>query len=544
MKQTKWWKHSVVYQIYPRSFQDSNGDGIGDIPGIISRLDYLRELGIDVIWLSPVYESPQDDNGYDISDYYGIYHEFGSMADMEELIAQAEKRGIRIVMDMVVNHSSDEHAWFLEARKDKNSRYRDYYIWREGEKGQLPNETKASFGGPAWEWDEEAGAYYFHLFSKKQPDLNWENEAMRRDIYRMMRWWLDKGLGGFRLDVIDNIGKVPDAMIRENGPKLHDYIREMSREAFQKYDIVTVGETWGANVDNAKLYSNPDGSELSMIFQFEHICASHSEEYGKWKQEKKDFVRLKKIFTDWQKALHGCGWNSLFWDNHDLPRAVSAFGNDGIYRVESAKALATFLHGMQGTPYIYEGEELGMTNIRLEDLAQVRDIEARNIYEELKEKGWNHQEIMEAINMTGRDNARTPMQWDDTENAGFTAGTPWIGVNPNYREINAAAEMADENSVFHYYKKLIALRKSAEWGDVLAEGTYEPYLEEDGDIFFYVRSLEGQRLLVLGNFSDRERTVELPFGIRKTVLTNYPEIRMEGNTVVIRPYEAVMAEPT
>ena len=544
MKQTKWWKHSVVYQIYPRSFQDSNGDGIGDIPGIISRLDYLRELGIDVIWLSPVYESPQDDNGYDISDYYGIYHEFGSMADMEELIAQAEKRGIRIVMDMVVNHSSDEHAWFLEARKDKNSRYRDYYIWREGEKGQLPNETKASFGGPAWEWDEEAVAYYFHLFSKKQPDLNWENEAMRRDIYRMMRWWLDKGLGVFRLDVIDNIGKVPDAMIRENGPKLHDYIREMSREAFQKYDIVTVGETWGANVDNAKLYSNPDGSELSMIFQFEHICASHSEEYGKWKQEKKDFVRLKKIFTDWQKALHGCGWNSLFWDNHDLPRAVSAFGNDGIYRVESAKALATFLHGMQGTPYIYEGEELGMTNIRLEDLAQVRDIEARNIYEELKEKGWNHQEIMEAINMTGRDNARTPMQWDDTENAGFTAGTPWIGVNPNYREINAAAEMADENSVFHYYKKLIALRKSAEWGDVLAEGTYEPYLEEDGDIFFYVRSLEGKRLLVLGNFSDRERTVELPFGIRKTVLTNYPEIRMEGNTVVIRPYEAVMAEPT
>ncbi len=542
MKQTKWWKHSVVYQIYPRSFQDSNGDGIGDIPGIISRLDYLQELGIDVIWLSPVYESPQDDNGYDISDYYGIYHEFGSMADMEELIAQADRRGIKIVMDMVVNHSSDEHAWFLEARKDKNSQYRDYYIWREGEKDRLPNETKSSFGGPAWEWDEAAGAWYFHLFSKKQPDLNWENEAMRQDIYKMMRWWLDKGLGGFRLDVIDNIGKVPDAMIRENGPKLHDYIKEMSREAFQKYDIVTVGETWGANVDNAKQYSNPDGSELSMIFQFEHICASHSEEYGKWKQEKKDFVRLKKIFTRWQKALHGCGWNSLFWDNHDLPRAVSAFGDDGAYRVESAKALATFLHGMQGTPYIYEGEELGMTNVRLEELSQVRDIEARNIYEELKEKGWSHQEIMEAINMTGRDNARTPMQWDDTENAGFTTGTPWIDVNPNYHEINAAAAMADENSVFHYYKKLIALRKSAEWGDVLAEGTYEPYLEEDGDLFLYVRSLEGKRLLILGNFSGKERTVELPFAIRNTVLANYPELRMEGDTVVVRPYEAIMAE--
>ena len=542
MEQTKWWKHSVVYQIYPRSFQDSNGDGIGDIQGIISRLDYLWELGIDVIWLSPVYKSPQDDNGYDISDYYDIHYEFGTLADMEALIDEAGKRGIRIVMDMVLNHSSDEHPWFVEARKDKNSKYHEYYIWRDGEPGQLPNETKASFGGSAWEWDEEAGAYYFHLFSRRQPDLNWENEAMRRDVYRMMNWWLEKGLGGFRLDVIDNIGKVPDEMIRENGPRLHDYIREMSREVFQHYDIVTVGETWGANTDNAKLYSNPDGSELSMIFQFEHICASHSGEYGKWKQGEKDFVALKKIFTRWQKALHGCGWNSLFWDNHDLPRAVSAFGDDGKYRVESAKALATFLHGMQGTPYVYEGEELGMTNIHMTELSEVRDIEARNIYAELQEKGWSHEEIMKAINMTGRDNARTPMQWDDSEHAGFTSGTPWIAVNPNYKTINAKLELVDKNSVFHYYKKLIALRKSEEWGELLAEGDYEPFLEEDPDLFMYLRSYGNKKLLVMGNFHGEERTVALPIKIADIVLSNYPEPHRWDGWIVLRPYEAMMAE--
>lgn len=489
MKQTKWWKNAVVYQIYPRSFQDSDGDGIGDIPGIISRLDYLKELGIDVIWLSPVYQSPQDDNGYDISDYYAIHPEYGTMEDMDRLIREAEKRGIKIVMDLVVNHSSDEHTWFTEAKKDRSSKYHDYYIWRQGEKGKVPNDLQSSFSGSAWEWNEETEEYYLHLFSRKQPDLNWENPGMRQDIYRMMNWWLEKGLGGFRLDVVDLLGKVPDEKIRENGPRLHEYIREMSRETFQKYDIVTVGETWGANVDNAKLYSNPDGSELSMIFQFEHIVASHSKEYGKWKEAEKDFVTIKKIFTNWQKELHGTGWNSLFWDNHDLPRAVSAFGNDGAYREESAKMLATFLHGFQGTPYIYEGEELGMTNVHMEDLSQVRDIEARNKYKELKKEGWSHEEIMASINHIGRDNARTPMQWDDTENAGFTTGTPWIGVNPNYGEINARAELADETSVFHYYKNLISLRKSQEWGEVLTEGDYTPWLEEDEDIFLYIRIL-------------------------------------------------------
>ncbi|MCI9429947.1 MAG: alpha-glucosidase [Lachnospiraceae bacterium] len=542
MKQTKWWKNAVVYQIYPRSFQDSDGDGIGDIPGIISRLDYLKELGIDVIWLSPVYQSPQDDNGYDISDYYAIHPEYGTMEDMDRLIREAEKRGIKIVMDLVVNHSSDEHTWFTEAKKDRSSKYHDYYIWRQGEKGKVPNDLQSSFSGSAWEWNEETEEYYLHLFSRKQPDLNWENPGMRQDIYRMMNWWLEKGLGGFRLDVVDLLGKVPDEKIRENGPRLHEYIREMSRETFQKYDIVTVGETWGANVDNAKLYSNPDGSELSMIFQFEHIVASHSKEYGKWKEAEKDFVTIKKIFTNWQKELHGTGWNSLFWDNHDLPRAVSAFGNDGAYREESAKMLATFLHGFQGTPYIYEGEELGMTNVHMEDLSQVRDIEARNKYKELKKEGWSHEEIMASINHIGRDNARTPMQWDDTENAGFTTGTPWIGVNPNYGEINARAELADETSVFHYYKNLISLRKSQEWGEVLTEGDYTPWLEEDEDIFLYIRSLHGKKLLVLGNFHDKERKIALPVKIKTVLLKNYAEIQLQGDEISLRPYEALMAE--
>lgn len=541
MKQTKWWKNAVVYQIYPRSFQDSNGDGIGDISGIISRLDYLSELGIDVIWLSPVYESPQDDNGYDISDYYAIYHEFGTMEDMEALIREAGKRGIRIVMDLVANHSSDEHPWFVEARKGRDSKYRDYYIWREGDRNQPPNELTSVFGGSAWEWDEESGAYYLHLYSRKQPDLNWENADMRRDMYQMINWWLDKGIGGFRLDVIDTIGKVPDQMITTNGPKLHEYIRELSRETFQHHDIMTVGETWGANVDNAKLYSNPDGSEFSMIFQFEHICANWSED-GKWKQGKKDFVKLKKIFSRWQKELWGKGWNSLFWNNHDLPRVVSNFGDDGRYRVESAKALATFLHGMQGTPYIYEGEELGMTNIHMEDVSQIRDIESLNMYEEYRQQGWSHEELMAAINGAGRDNARTPMQWDDTENAGFTTGTPWIEVNPNYRTINAKAELADDNSVFHYYKKLIALRKSDAWKDVFMDGMYVPFMEEDEDIFAYTRELGAKRLLVIGNFHDVERTVTLPYAVRKILLSNYQTPQINALQVTLRPYEALMAE--
>lgn len=542
MKQTKWWKNAVVYQIYPRSFQDSNGDGIGDIPGIISRLDYLYELGINVIWLSPVYESPQDDNGYDISDYYGIFHEFGTMEDMDELIREAGKRGIKIVMDLVANHSSDEHPWFIEARKSRDSAYRDYYIWRDGEEGQPPNELRSSFSGSAWEWDAETNAWYLHLYSKKQPDLNWENPDMRRDMYKMINWWLEKGIGGFRLDVIDTIGKVPDQMITNNGPKLHEYIQEMSRETFQKYDVMTVGETWGATPDNAKLYSNPDGSEFSMVFHFQHITSSWTQEYGKWRQEKKDFVKIKKIFSLWQKELRGKGWNSLFWDNHDLPRAVSNFGDNGQYRVESAKALATFLHGLQGTPYIYEGEELGMTNFPMKDLSEVRDIESLNMYREMKEAGWTHEQLMEAINLTGRDNARTPMQWDDTENAGFTTGTPWIKVNPNYTIINAKAQLADENSVFHYYRKLIALRRSQEWGPILVDGTYSPFLEDDEDIFAYIRELNGKRLLVLGNFHATERTITVSDAVKTILLSNYQAPQTNGVQVTLRSYEAFIAE--
>lgn len=542
MAQTQWWKNAVVYQVYPRSFQDSNGDGLGDIPGIIRRLDYLQTLGIDVIWLSPVYESPQDDNGYDISDYRGIFREFGTMEDMETLIREAKARGIKIVMDLVANHTSDEHPWFLESRSSRDSRYRDYYIWRDGNLDTPPNDLKSCFGGSAWEWDDEAGSWYLHLFSRKQPDLNWENPQMRRDMYDMINWWLDKGIGGFRLDVIDTIGKEPDRLITGNGPKLHDYIREMSAATFQNHDVMTVGETWSATVDNAKLYSNPDGSELSMIFQFQHIQVGWSAEFGKWKQEKKDFVKIKKIFSTWQRELRGKGWNSLFWDNHDLPRAVSSFGEDGQYRVESAKALATFLHGLQGTPYIYQGEELGMTNIAFREASEVQDIESRNFYQEMGNAGWSHEERMAAINLTGRDNARTPMQWDDSPNAGFTTGTPWIRVNPNYLRINAAGELADENSVFHYYRKLIALRKSPEWGPVLVEGDYTPFLEEDPDIFAYIRAHLGKRLLVLGNFHPIVRTVLVPEVVRNVLLSNYPEPQIQNRTVTLRPCEAFLAE--
>ena len=539
---TQWWKNAVVYQVYPRSFQDSNGDGLGDIPGIIRRLDYLQTLGIDVIWLSPVYESPQDDNGYDISDYRGIFREFGTMEDMETLIREAKARGIKIVMDLVANHTSDEHPWFLESRSSRDSRYRDYYIWRDGNPDTPPNDLKSCFGGSAWEWDDEAGSWYLHLFSRKQPDLNWENPQMRRDMYDMINWWLDKGIGGFRLDVIDTIGKEPDRLITGNGPKLHDYIREMSAATFQNHDVMTVGETWSATVDNAKLYSNPDGSELSMIFQFQHIQVGWSAEFGKWKQEKKDFVKIKKIFSTWQRELRGKGWNSLFWDNHDLPRAVSSFGEDGQYRVESAKALATFLHGLQGTPYIYQGEELGMTNIAFREASEVQDIESRNFYQEMGNAGWSHEERMAAINLTGRDNARTPMQWDESHNAGFTTGTPWIRVNPNYLRINAAGELADENSVFHYYRKLIALRKSPEWGPVLVEGDYTPFLEEDPDIFAYIRAHLGKRLLVLGNFHPIVRTVLVPEVVRNVLLSNYPEPQIQNRTVTLRPCEAFLAE--
>lgn len=553
MNNKKWWQNSVVYQIYPRSFQDSNGDGIGDIQGIIKRLDYLQELGIDAIWLSPVCKSPQDDNGYDISDYQDIDPMFGNLDDMEQLISEAKKRNIRIIMDLVLNHSSDEHRWFTEAKKSKDNPYHDYYVWRDGEEGVYPNDMNSVFGGPAWEWVPELKQYYFHQFSVKQPDLNWENPKLRREIYDMILWWMDKGVGGFRLDVIDQIAKEPDLKITNNGPRLHEFIQELSRETFQKGDLITVGEAWGADIDRAKLYSKPDGSEFSMVFQFEHMMLDQEPGKEKWDFCPLPFVKLKKCLEKWQKELHGCGWNSLFWDNHDLPRIVSRWGNDKEYRVESAKMLATILHGMEGTPYVYQGEELGMTNVRFESIEQYQDIEIRNMYRERLEKGYAEKDIMESIYAKGRDNARTPMQWDDTENAGFTTGTPWLGVNPNYTEINARSQLHDENSVFHYYKKLIQLRKE---NSIFVEGDFTLLLPEDENIFAYVREYEGRKLLVAANFTDKE--VECPLlkewgvpvsedGADKSrdngvlLIHNYSDLPSQQK---LRPYEAMMWEKT
>lgn len=552
MNNKKWWQNSVVYQIYPRSFQDSNGDGIGDIQGIIKRLDYLQELGIDAIWLSPVCRSPQDDNGYDISDYQDIDPMFGNLDDMEQLISEAKKRNIRIIMDLVLNHSSDEHRWFTEAKKSKDNPYHDYYVWRDGEEGGYPNDMGSAFGGPAWGWVPELKQYYFHQFSVKQPDLNWENPKVRREIYDMILWWMDKGVGGFRLDVIDQIAKEPDLKITNNGPRLHEFIQELSRETFQKGDLITVGEAWGADIDRAKLYSKPDGSEFFMVFQFEHMMLDQEPGKEKWDFCPLPFVKLKKCLEKWQKELHGCGWNSLFWDNHDLPRIVSRWGNDREYRVESAKMLATVLHGMEGTPYVYQGEELGMTNVRFDSIEQYQDIEIRNMYRERLEKGYAEKDIMESIYAKGRDNARTPMQWDDTENAGFTTGAPWLGVNPNYTEINARSQLQDENSVFHYYKKLIHLRKE---NSIFVDGDFTLLLPEDENIFAYVREYEGRKLLVAANFTDKE--VECPllkeWGVPadedgaaksrdngvKLLIHNYNNLPSQQK---LRPYEAMIWE--
>ena len=534
-KNLPWWKNAVVYQIYPKSFQDSNGDGIGDIQGIISRLDYLADLGIDAVWLSPVYCSPQDDNGYDISDYQDIDPMFGTLSDMEELIAEAKKRNIRIIMDLVLNHTSDEHRWFLEAKKSRENPYHDYYVWKDGVEGELPNDMKASFGGPAWEWVPELQQYYFHQFSVKQPDLNWENPKVRREIYDMILWWMDKGVGGFRLDVIDQIAKEPDRKITNNGPRLHEFLQEMSRETFQKGDLITVGEAWGANTENAKLYSNPDGSEFSMVFQFEHVMLDQQPGKEKWDLAPLPFVKLKQCMAKWQEELYGKGWNSLFMDNHDLPRIVSRWGDDKEYRTESAKMLATVFHGMQGTPYIYQGEELGMTNVKFEDITHYRDIETLNLYRERLDNGYDLDDVMRSIYAKSRDNARTPMQWSAEENAGFTDGTPWIEVNPNYTEINAEAEQRDPDSVFSYYRTLTRLRKEY---PIFIDGRFELLMEEDEQIFAYTRTSDEGEMLVCANFSGEPAKCPLisDWKDAQELIHNY-----HGDvTDELRPYEAVM----
>ncbi len=550
-----WWKEAVVYQIYPRSFYDSNGDGIGDIRGIIAKLDYLKELGVDVVWLSPVYKSPNDDNGYDISDYRDIMDEFGTMEDWEEMLEEMHKRGIKLVMDLVVNHTSDEHPWFIESRKSKDNPYRDYYIWRPGKDGKEPNNCESIFSGSAWEYDETTEEYYLHLFSKKQPDLNWENPKVRREVYDIMKFWLDKGVDGFRMDVINMISKtpgLPDGEPQEgkkyvsvskyfmNGPRVHEFLQEMNREVLSKYDIMTVGETPGVTPREGILYTDPSRHELNMVFQFEHVDLD-SGPGGKWDIRPWSLADLKKTMTKWQKELEGKGWNSLYLNNHDQPRAVSRFGDDGKYRVESAKMLATFLHMMQGTPYIYQGEEIGMTNVRFPSIEYYRDIETLNMYKErVEEYGEDPQKVMEKIYYKGRDNARTPMQWDDSENAGFTTGTPWIPVNPNYKEINVKEALADPNSVFHYYKKLIQLRKQH---DIIVYGTYDLILEDDPYIYAYTRTLGNEKLIVITNFSEKTPVFRLPDDItyktKELLISNYDVDETEElKEIRLRPWEA------
>ena len=526
----QWWKNAVIYQVYPRSFSDSNGDGLGDIPGIISKLDYLQRLGVDAIWLSPVFRSPQDDNGYDISDYQDIDPMFGTLSDMDELIAQAKKRKIRIIMDLVLSHSSDEHPWFREAKKSRQNPWHDFYIWRDGQPDNPPNDLESAFGGSAWEWVPEVEQFYFHRFSKKQPDLNWENPKMRQSLYAMIRWWADRGIGGFRLDVVDLFGKIPDQKILENGPKLHEYIREMRREAFTAPDLVTVGEAWSATPAIARQYSAPDGSELSMVFQFEHLVLDQQPGGEKWDLAPLPLGQLKQVICRWQQELEGTGWNSLFLENHDLPRIVSRWGDDGKYREASAKMLATLLFGLQGTPYIYQGQELGMTNVRY-PLEEYRDIETLGMYRKYKALGWPEEKILRSIHARSRDNARTPMQWSGAENAGFTTGTPWLKVNPNYKTINADSQLSDPNSVFSYYQRLIRLRKGH---PVFREGTFRLVLADHEDIFAYTRTTAAARLLVVCNF--RGADIEDPLAIGEPpILCNYPDQPLLGR---LRPYEA------
>ncbi|HFQ4948981.1 TPA: alpha-glucosidase [Vibrio vulnificus] len=536
--ENKWWHDAVVYQIYPRSFCDSNNDGIGDLNGIISKLDYLKTLGVNVLWLSPVYKSPMDDNGYDISDYQDIAAEFGSMADMQNLLAQAKARDIRIVMDLVVNHTSDEHPWFVEARKSRDNPYRDYYIWRDAKPdGSVPDDQGSIFGGSAWQWDEATQQYYFHLFSKRQPDLNWENPKVQQEVHKMMNWWIDQGIGGFRLDVIDLIGKEIDKGITGNGPRLHPLLQEMNRATFGDKDLLTVGETWGATPEIAKLYSDPERHELSMVFQFEHITLTW--QHGdKWNPIPLDLKQFKHVLTKWQTELSNRGWNSLFWNNHDLPRVVSKYGDDQRYRVESAKMLATALHFLKGTPYIYQGEEIGMTNVAFESLEQYKDIETLNFYKVKTESGVSHQHMMDAIHENSRDNARTPMQWSASQNGGFSQAKPWIEVNPNYPEINVEQALADSDSIFYHYQKLIELRKQH---PAIVYGDFTPLFAEHDSVFAYVRSHQDEQLLVINNFSDQDISLALPDNLQNKevncLIYNYDSLCMLGVTLSLKPYQ-------
>ncbi|WP_340393792.1 alpha-glucosidase [Paenibacillus sp. FSL E2-0190] len=548
------WKEAVVYQIYPRSFQDSNGDGIGDLQGIISRLDYLQKLGVDVVWLSPVYKSPNDDNGYDISDYQDIMDEFGTLQDWEELLTGLHARGIKLMMDLVINHSSDEHPWFVESRSSKDNPYRDYYIWRPGgPDGERPNNWSSVFSGPAWELDETTGEYYLHLFSRKQPDLNWENPQLREELYKMITFWLDKGVDGLRMDVINMISKVEGLPSSHrdglapgelawggeyymNGPRVHDFLHEMNDKVLSNYNIMTVGETPGATVEDAILYTDEERKELQMVFQFEHMDVDSGPD-GKWDVAPWTLSKLRDILHKWQVGLADKGWNSLYLNNHDQPRMVSRFGDDGKYRVISAKMLATLLHTLKGTPYIYQGEEIGMTNVKFTAIEHYKDIEILNMYrEKVTEGGADPNSVLNAIHIKGRDNARTPMQWDDSANAGFTEGEPWLKVNPNYKEINVEQALADSDSIFYYYQRLLALRKK---NPIMAYGEYKLLLPEHEDIYAYTRTLDDEKWLVLLNFNEVPQTVDLSAELSKVtelIIGNYPD--NAPTRELLRPYEA------
>jgi oligo-1,6-glucosidase len=538
-EQLHWWQSATVYQIYPRSFADSNGDGIGDIPGIIGKLDYLQQLGIGVIWLSPIFASPMDDNGYDIADYQAIAPEFGTLADFDRLVAEAKARGIGILLDLVVNHTSDEHRWFADARSSRSSRYRDFYVWRDPARGGgVPNGIQSTFGGPAWTLDEATGQYYFHQFARKQPDLNWANPELRAEIYRMMNWWLARGIAGFRMDVINLIAKEPDRGITADGPRLHEYLQEMHRETFGGRDLLTVGESWTATPETALLYSGQDRHELSMVFQFEHVMQQWHETWGKWQPKPFDLIAFKRVVNRWQYGLAEDGWNSLFWGNHDLPRAVSKYGDDKRFRVESAKMLATVLHLLKGTPYVYQGEEIGMTNVPFTSIEQYRDIETLNMHRLHLEAGLPEADFIRGANANGRDNSRTPMQWSAAPHGGFTTGTPWIEANPNFSTINVEASLTDEESILAHYRELIALRKQL---PVIVQGRYQSFLDDHPACIAYTRALDGDVLAVLANFSAEPVTLEVPDALQgsgECLISNYRPVRALGRTVHLAPFEA------
>jgi trehalose-6-phosphate hydrolase len=551
-RENEWWRRSVVYQIYPKSFKDTTGDGIGDLRGIIENLDYLKELGIDVIWLTPIYQSPQRDNGYDISDYYSIYKQYGNMEDVDTLINEAHRRNIKIIMDMVVNHTSTEHEWFQRSRETKDNEYRNYYIWKEPKEYKEPNNWQSKFGGSAWQLDEKTGQYYLHLFDVTQADLNWENEEVRKKVYEIMHFWLDKGIDGFRLDVINLISKDQnfcDDILGDgkkfytDGPKVHKFIHEINKEVFSKYNIMTVGEMASTDIANCIQYTKPDREELNMVFNFHHLKVDYPNG-EKWADADFDFMALKKILSNWQIGMHReNGWNALFWCNHDQPRIISRYGDDKIYRKESAKMLATTIHMMQGTPYIYQGEEIGMINAAFDDIQEYRDVETLNIFEIMKNKGIDQTAIMDIIKKRSRDNSRTPMQWNSSENAGFSKGTPWIKVPSNYKGINVKEATKDEDSIFYHYKKLIQLRKQL---DIITYGSYELIYEDHNDIFAYVRSYDNEKLLVINNFFDKETIFELPEKLdfdgydSKILISNYEDSSKEFKHLRLRSYESIV----